>query len=151
MKFQGTVEIQAPRDRVWAFLMDPDQVGPCGPGVESVEVVDETHFKAKAKVGIGFISARFNIDMEIAERDEPNRAVIKARGQAPGSAVDATATMALRDGEADPGATVMDWDADVMIGGTIASVGARLIEGTANKMIGQTFDCIRSKLEAPAA
>jgi carbon monoxide dehydrogenase subunit G len=149
MKFQGTVEINAPRDRVWAFLMDPDQVGPCGPGVESVEVIDETHFKAKAKVGIGFISARFNIDMEIAERDEPNRAVIKARGQAPGSAVDATATMALSGGES--GATTMDWDADVMIGGTIASVGARLIEGTANKMIGQTFDCIRSKLETPPA
>jgi uncharacterized protein len=54
--------------------------------------------------------------------------------------------MALRDG--DDGATVMDWSADVLIGGTIASVGARLIEGTANKMIGQTFTCIRTKLEA---
>ncbi|MFL5776202.1 MAG: CoxG family protein [Chloroflexota bacterium] len=148
MKFQGTVDINAPRDRVWAFLMDPDQVGPCGPGVESIEVVDETHFKARAKVGIGFISARFNINMEIAERDEPNQAVIKAHGQAPGSAVDATATMALRDGATD--GTVMDWAADVLIGGTLASVGARLIEGTANKMIGQTFDCIRTKLEAPA-
>ena len=149
MKFSGTVDINAPRERVWAFLMDPDQVGPCGPGVETIEVVDETHFKAKAKVGIGFISARFNIDMEIAERDEPNQAVIKAHGQAPGSAVDATATMSLRDGEG--GGTTMDWGADVLIGGTIASVGARLIEGTANKMIGQTFDCIRSKLESPAA
>ena len=149
MKFSGSVDINAPRERVWAFLMDPNEVGPCGPGVESIEVVDETHFKAKAKVGIGFISARFNIDMEIAERDEPNRAVIKAHGQAPGSAVDATATMALRDG--DGGGTTMDWGADVLIGGTIASVGARLIEGTANKMIGQTFDCIRSKLESPVA
>ena len=149
MKFQGTVEINAPRDRVWAFLMDPNQVGPCGPGVESIDIVDETHFKAKAKVGIGFISARFNIDMEIAERDEPNQAVIKAHGQAPGSAVDATATMALRDGES--GGTVMDWGADVLIGGTLASVGARLIEGTANKMIGQTFDCIRTSLESPDA
>ena len=127
MKFSGTVDINAPRERVWAFLMDPDQVGPCGPGVETIEIVDETHFKAKAKVGIGFISARFNIDMEIAERDEPNRAVIKAHGQAPGSAVDATATMALREGEG--GGTTMDWGADVLIGGTIASVGARLIEG----------------------
>ena len=44
----------------------------------------------------------------------------------------------------------MDWSADVTISGTIASVGARLIEGTANKMIGQAFDCIRTKLEAPA-
>jgi uncharacterized protein len=58
------------------------------------------------------------------------------------------ATMSLRDGEAV--ATTMDWGADVLIGGTLASVGARLIEGTANKMIGQTFDCIRSKLESPA-
>ena len=146
MKFSGTVDIDAPRERVWAFLMDPDQVGPCGPGVETIEVVDETHFKAKAKVGIGFISARFSIDMEIAERDEPNQAVIKAHGQAPGSAVDAIAAMRLSDG--DGGGTTMDWGADVLIGGTIASVGARLIEGTANKMIGQTFDCMKTKLEA---
>jgi carbon monoxide dehydrogenase subunit G len=149
MKFDGTVEINAARDRVWDFLMDPNQVGSCGPGVESIEVIDETHFKAKAKVGIGFISARFVVDMEIAEREEPDRAVIKARGQAPGSVVDATATMRLRDG--DTGSTVMEWAADVMIGGTLASVGARMIEGTANKMIGQTFDCIRTKLEAGLA
>ena len=45
----------------------------------------------------------------------------------------------------------MDWVADVTIAGTIASVGARLIEGTANKMIGQTFECMRAKLEEPAA
>ena len=146
MKFQGTVDIGAPRDRVWAFLMDPNDVGPCGPGVESIEVVDETHFKAKAKVGIGFISARFNADMEFAELEEPNRALIKAHGQAPGSAVDATAEMRLSDGP--DGTTVMDWNADVNIAGTLASVGARLIEGTANKMIGQTFDCIKAKLEA---
>ncbi len=146
MQFKGTVEIHAPRDRVWAFLMDADQVGSCGPGVESIEVVDADHFKAKAKVGVGFISARFNVDMTIAERDVPSRAVIKAHGQAPGSAVDATANMALS-GPAE-GPTTMDWSADVAIAGTLASVGARLIEGTANKMIGQTFDCIRSKLEA---
>jgi uncharacterized protein len=42
----------------------------------------------------------------------------------------------------------MDWSADVAIAGTLASVGARMIEGTANKMIGQTFDCIRAKLAA---
>jgi len=54
--------------------------------------------------------------------------------------------MRLSDGE--DGGTAMDWEADVNISGTLASVGARLIEGTANKMIGQTFDCIRTKLEA---
>jgi carbon monoxide dehydrogenase subunit G len=119
MHFDGTVEINAPRDRVWDFLMDPNKVGSCGPGVESIEVV---------------------------ERTGPDRAVLKIRGQAPGSAVDGVAEMNLS-GPAE-GPTSMAWAADVNIAGTLASVGARLIEGTAHKMIGQTFDCIRSKLEA---
>ncbi len=146
MQFSGSLEIAAPRDRVWAFLMDPEGVGPCGPGVESIEVVDGDHFRARARVGVGFISARFAVDMAIAERAEPDRARITAHGQAPGSAVDATADMALS-GPAE-GPTTMEWSADVRIAGTLASVGARMIEGTANRMIGQTFDCIRAKLEA---
>lgn len=144
--FEGSVPIRAPRDRVWAFLMDPQQVGSCGPGVERIDVIDATHFKAAAKVGVGFISARFNVNMEFVDQQPPDRATIKAHGQAPGSAVDATAEMRLSDGP--DGTTTMDWTADVAISGSLASVGARLIEGTANKMIGQTFDCIRSKLEA---
>ena len=106
MHFEGTVQINAPRDKVWGFLIDPNQVGSCGPGVESIEVIDDTHFKATAKVGVGFISARFVVAMEMAELDAPDRALIKAHGQAPGSAVDATATMHLSDGEA--GGTTMD-------------------------------------------
>ncbi|HEV8698787.1 MAG TPA: carbon monoxide dehydrogenase subunit G [Candidatus Limnocylindrales bacterium] len=145
MHFEGTVQIAAPRDRVWAFVMDPNQVGQCGPGVESIEVVDDTHFKATAKVGIGFINARFVVNMEFTDVAPPDGATIKAHGQAPGSAVDATAQMRLSDG--DDSGTTMDWSADVAISGTLASVGARLIEGTANKMIGQSFDCIKSKLE----
>ena len=146
MRFAGSVPIQASRERVWAFVTDPNQVGSCGPGVETIEVVDATHFKATAKVGIGFISARFVVNMEFAEQQPPDRAMIKAHGQAPGSAVDATAEMRLSDGP--DGTTVMDWNADVNIGGTLASVGARMIEGTANKMIDQTFDCMRATLEA---
>jgi carbon monoxide dehydrogenase subunit G len=146
MKFSGSVPISAPRDRVWAFVIDPQQVGQCGPGVESIEVIDPTHFKATAKVGIGFISARFHVNLEMADQEPPERAVIKAHGQAPGSAVDATAEMRLTD--AGDGKTVMDWTADVALAGSLASVGSRLIEGTANKMIGQTFDCMRTKLEA---
>ena len=145
MHFEGTVQINAPRDRVWAFVIDPNQVGQCGPGVESIEVIDDTHFKATAKVGVGFISARFVVNLEFVDLDAPNAATIKAHGQAPGSAVDADARMELSD--ADGGGTTMDWSAEVNIAGTIASVGARLIEGTANKMIGQTFDCMKTTLE----
>ena len=145
MRFSGTVEIEAPRERVWDFLMDPNQVGSCGPGVQSIEEVDADHFNIRAKVGVGFITATFTIHAEFLEREERERAKIGIRGQAPGSAVDGHGEMLLRD--AADGGTIMDWSTEVNIHGTIASVGARLIEGTANKLIGQTFTCIKSKLE----
>jgi carbon monoxide dehydrogenase subunit G len=146
MRFEGTVEIAAPRDKVWSFVTDPTQVGQCGPGVESVEAIDDRHFKAKAKVGVGFISARFNADGEMVIIAAPEHAEVKVHGQAPGSAADAVATMRLRHG--DEGMTIMDWAAEVNISGTLASVGARLIEGTANKLIAQAFACMKTKLEA---
>lgn len=146
MQFSGTTPIAAPRDRVWAFVIDPRQVAQCGPGVESIEVIDATHFRARAKVGIGIISARFAVDLELTETDAPDRAVIKAAGQAPGTAVEATGEMRLSGPEAGP--TTMDWTADVAILGSMAAMGARMIEGTADKLIKQAFDCMRAKLEA---
>ena len=74
MHFEGTVQINAPRDRVWAFVIDPNQVGQCGPGVESIEVIDDSHFKATAKVGVGFISARFIVNMEFVDLEAPDAA-----------------------------------------------------------------------------
>jgi len=146
MQFTGTTEIKAPRAKVWAFVIDPQQVGWCGPGVESIEAVDATHFEARAKVGIGPISARFAVNLELAEAIEPDRAVIKASGNAPGSAVDATGEMVLSGSTEGP--TTMAWSAEVQVMGAVASIGSRMIEGTANKLIGQAFECMRAKLEA---
>ena len=146
MQFSGSTRIDAPRAKVWSFLIDPQQVGWCGPGVEAIDELDATHFRARARVGIGVISARFAVDLELVEAEEPDRAVIRAHGQAPGSAVEARGEMVLSGPEDGP--TEMAWSADVSIMGTIASVGSRLIEGTANKLIVQAFDCIRAKLEA---
>jgi carbon monoxide dehydrogenase subunit G len=146
MEFSGVVEIGASRTKVWAFVMDPEQVGWCGPGVESIEVVDATHYRARAKVGIGIISARFAVDLELTEAVEPDRAVIRASGQAPGSAADAVGEITLSGPTAGP--TTMAWQATVTISGSLASVGSRLIDSTADKLIGETFGCIRSKLEA---
>ncbi len=147
MEFSGTVDIPATREHVFAFVTDPDRIGACGPGVESIEVIDPTHFRAKAKVGVGFITARFVVDLEITEQQPPDMAIIKARGQAPGSAVDALGRMNLVEGP-EPGTTTMVWAAEVNLSGMLASVGARMVEGTANKMIGQTFDCVRAKIVA---
>jgi uncharacterized protein len=147
MEFSGAVDIPASRERVFAFVTDPNKVAQCGPGTEQIDVVDPTHFKITAKVGVGFISAKFVVNLEITEQQPPDLAVIKARGQAPGSAVDATGRMNLVDGP-EPGSTTMLWAAEVNLSGMLASVGARMVDSTANKMIAQTFDCIRAKIVA---
>jgi len=146
MHFEGNVPIKADRQTVWAFVNDPARVGSCAPGIESVAVIDDQHYKIVAKVGIGMIKATFAVDVTRGEQRAPEWSELTATGKAPGSAVDGSARMDLSDGP--DGETVMDWTADVHIHGKLASVGARLIEGTSRKLIGQTFDCMRAKLEA---
>lgn len=147
LHFEDTVRIPAPQERVWAFLLDPDALGPCGPGVESVEVIDDTHYRAIVKVGIAQFRARFTVNLELTETKPISDAAVRGTAHAPGTAVDATATMHLEaDGENE---TVMSWQADVNVSGQLAAVGSRVIQWTANKLIGQTFDCVRSSLAEP--
>lgn len=149
MKFEGTQNIKAPRDKVWAFLMDPQQVGPCMPGFQSAEVIDPQNFKAKVGVGIAAIKATFTMDVRMVDLQPPSVATVKAHGVAPISAVDLNSTMTL-DADGDD-ATTMHWTADVVVSGTLASLGARLMNATAQKMTGQFFTCLQNKLEAPGA
>jgi carbon monoxide dehydrogenase subunit G len=148
MDFTGTTEIDAPRQEVWDLLLDFEELATCGPGVQSIERLDETHARVRAKVGVAFMTMGFTIDLELVETQAPDRAVIRAQGAASGNQVDATGQMRLS-GPAD-GPTTMDWQATVDIHGSLAGVGSRMIEGTASKIIDQTFDCVRAKLSRPA-
>lgn len=147
MHVNGSVTIQAPRDKVWGFLTNPQAVANCAPGVESMEVVEEDkRFKAVASVGMGNLKVRFNGDVEWVELDEPNMARMKAHGTAPGSAADVSALMRLSDAE--EGATRMDWEAEISIVGTIASLASRMMGSLTQKMTAQFFDCMRDQIEA---
>ena len=148
MEFTGTVEIAAPRQDVWDLLLDFEQLATCGPGVQSIEQIDATHASVRAKIGVGFMTMGFTIDLELVEVEQPNRAVIRATGAAPGNQVEANGQMRLSGPPEGP--TTMDYSATVELFGSLAGVGSRMIEGTAGKLIDQTFDCVRAKL-APAA
>ena len=148
MRFAGTQEIAAPRDRVWAFVTDPKAVSACAPDVQSIDVLDPGHFKLVVRAGVGPVRATFNLDVVFTELVPPARAKVRARGQAPGSAVEMLSTMDLA-GSA-PDRTTMTWSSDVNVAGTIAQLGARLMQGTADKLTQQVFACIKSKLESPA-
>lgn len=147
MRFEGTLDIGAPRERVWAFLTDPRQVTVCAPDVQSLDIADATHFKVVVRTGVGPIKATFTMHVEFLDLEAPERATVRARGQAPGSAVDMTNTLEL---SANGDRTAMRWSSDVTVNGLIASVGARLMQGAADKTTQQVFACIKEKLEAPA-
>ncbi len=148
MEFSGTQAITAPIEKVWAFLMDVNNVASCAPGFQSLEVLEEEHWKAVVAVGVGAVKAKFTMDVTRDELQEPEHMLIKGRGKAPGSAVDMTGNMHLT-ALVDSGETQMDWKATVVVSGTIASVGARLLQGTAERLTGQFFDCLKTKLQAP--
>ena len=145
MQLDGTVEIKAPRDRVWAFVSDPRQVGWCGPGVQSIEAVDATHFTAKASLKLGFFTTGLTVHLETLDTEPLERVVIRAVGQAQGTAVDATTTLRLTGPAAGP--TTVTFSAEVAISGSFAGVATRFLESGGEHQLGQPLDCIRAKLE----
>ncbi len=146
MEFSGSQIVAAPIEKVWAFLLDVNNVAGCAPGFQSLEVLEDEHWKAVISVGVGAVKAKFTMDVTRPEMHEPELMLMKGRGKAPGSAVDLSGEMHLT--ALDDTQTRMDWKATVVVSGTIASVGARLLQGTAERLTGQFFDCLKTKLEA---
>jgi carbon monoxide dehydrogenase subunit G len=135
LEFSGSPEIAAPRERVWERLMDPQFVARSAPGVESVENIDPTHFKVISGFGVGSIKLRFVMDVERFDIVPNQSAKMRMRGKAPGSAVDVVSKVEIQ--EAGPSRVRLNWSATSEISGTVASVGARLMEGTARKLTEQ--------------
>ena len=132
LEFSGSPVIRATREYVWSRLTDPDFVAASGPGVETVEALDPTHFKVVSGLGVGSVKVRFKLDVELFDIVEGQSLKMRSRGKAPGSMVDTVSSLEIAD--AAPGTVRLDWSATSEVSGTVASVGARLLEGTARKL-----------------
>ncbi|MFQ5615132.1 MAG: CoxG family protein [Anaerolineales bacterium] len=146
MKFEGTVTIDAPIDRVWQHLTDPHVISECIPGLESLEIITPgKEFKAVAAVGLGNMRVIFNTTAEWLDLQPPHHAKMKAHGTAPGSATDVVSEMHLKN--APDNTTELEWTADVVIVGKIASTAARLMGGVTKKLTSLFFECVKDKIE----
>ena len=129
----GVQEIDAPVAVVWSNLTDPAFVAAAAAGVESVEPIDDTQFRVVAMLGVGSISLRFTLHVQLHDIDPLAGLRMSVQGAAAGSAmrVEAGATLA----SLDAGATRLAWTVASDVHGKIVSIGARMLQGTMRRRI----------------
>jgi carbon monoxide dehydrogenase subunit G len=137
MTMDGEVQLPASRDVVWAKLNDPDVLKACIPGCEELEKTSDNEFRATAKMKVGPVSARFKGRVTLSDFDPPNSYKISGEGEG-GVAGFAKggATVKLQDKD---GGTLLTYNVEAQIGGKLAQLGQRLINGSAKKLADEFF------------
>jgi len=138
LDFSGAPEIAASPDAVWKCLLDHEFVASVAPGVESVQPIDDRHFKVISGFGVGAVKVKFQLDVELSDVNPPKSLKMSAHGKAPGSGVDVSTTLEIE--PVAPNRCRLKWSAISEVRGTVASVGARLLSGTAKKLTESFWD-----------
>jgi carbon monoxide dehydrogenase subunit G len=139
MTMTGEVQLAAPRHTVWKMLNNPEVLKTCIPGCESLEMLSETEFEAVAVNKVGPVKARFKGKVRLLDLDPPNGCRIAGEGDG-GIAGFAKggANVTLEDGEG--GTTILRYDVEAQIGGKLAQLGQRLVNGVAKKLADKFFE-----------
>lgn len=127
MKVEQSFEIAEPRERLWEFFEQVDEVAKCVPGVESVEVVDADNSKVRVTQSVGPMTATFDLKMRITEREPNERMQFTAIGRAVKGAAGnlrSSNTVTLQPTD---GGTRVNLEADLAMGGVLGSVGQKVI------------------------
>ncbi len=149
MKIEETFSVNAPIDRAWRFIMNPDQVAPCIPGCGDVEILGENKYRANVKLAVGPIKANFNVTVEITEQQAPNFAATLTRGEEGGKASMVTANSELRLKPVNGEQTEVNYKSEVSIVGRLGKFGLGIMKKKA-KAVGEEFaENFRARLETP--
>lgn len=137
MEMNGSQRIEASREQVYAALNDVDVLRQSIPGCESIEKVSDTEMNAKVTLRVGPVKASFTGKVTLSDLNPPNGYTITGEGSGgmAGFAKGGAKVELLPDGDA----TVLNYTVSVEIGGKIAQLGSRLIDGTAKKLAGEFF------------
>jgi len=134
----GEIDLPASREAVWAKLNDAEVLKACIPGCESLERLSDTELQAVVKLKIGPVSATFKGRVLLSDLDPPNGYRISGEGQG-GIAGFAKGGATVRLEPIETG-TRMAYDVEAQVGGKIAQLGARLVDGVAKRLADQFFE-----------
>lgn len=147
MEMQGSRKIAAPRAVVWAALNDPEVLKAALPGCQSLSGSPEEGFTATVKQKVGPVSATFEGGVRLSDVVplESYTIVGEGKGGAAGFAKGEAAVTLADEGEG----TLLSYDVKASVGGKIAQLGSRLIDGFAKRMADTFFENLQSAVEAP--
>jgi uncharacterized protein len=138
MTMTGEVALPADRAKVWAMLNDPEALKASIPGCQSLEKTSDTSFSAVVKVKIGPVGASFKGKVQLADIDPLSGYTITGEGEG-GIAGFANGGAKVQLSDAPGGGTLLKYDVQANVGGKIAQLGSRLIDGVAKKLADQFF------------
>ncbi len=138
MTMTGEVPLAAKREDVWAKLNDPEVLKACIPGCEELNVIGENEFEAVAVNKIGPVKAKFKGKVQLTDIDPPNGYRISGQGDG-GIAGFAKGGAVVQLTDHEDGGTLLKYDVEAQIGGKLAQLGQRLINGAAKKMADDFF------------
>ncbi len=153
MELSGDVSIDAPRTRVWAALNDPEVLARCIEGVESLTRASGEggeRFEGKMNAKVGPVRATFAGAVTLTDVVAPERYVLVGEGKG-GVAGFAKGEAAVQLAAPTPDTTVLSYQVKSSVGGKLAQLGARLIEGTAKSYAESFFARLKAEVETPAA
>ncbi len=143
MKISGSYTIDAPRDQVWEALNDIEVLARVVPGCQRLEQVGENEFEGTLKIGVQAIKGIYSGRIRLEDVQPPHHYTLVANGRSANGVVDGTGTVDL---EEQDGKTVLRYSGNAEIGGTLASVGQRLIEGASRQLINQSLKALTAQI-----
>jgi carbon monoxide dehydrogenase subunit G len=144
MKLAGQYILPAPPAKVWELLTDPVRLAKLLPGCERLDPDGPDRFKAAVKFGLAAISGNYSGTVEFAEKKPPKSMRMKFSGKGVPGFVDGVGHIELVEKS---GQTELRYTGDAQVGGMIAAVGQRMIEGAARKIVDQFFAAAAEELK----
>ncbi|AUC55594.1 carbon monoxide dehydrogenase [Sagittula sp. P11] len=148
MQMSDSRTIKAPREVVWEAILNPEVLKACVPGCTEMSGSAEEGFEATVVQKVGPVKATFKGQVNLEDMDAPNTVKLVGEGKG-GAAGFAKGSAVVRLEEAEDG-TLLTYDVDASVGGKLAQLGSRIIDGFAKKMADQFFSNFQEAVEGPS-
>ena len=148
MDVHGTYELKAPRSQVWEALNDPEVLRQCTPGCKKLLIAEDGTYDVLLEVGIAAVKGQYDGKIKITDRVPESEYKLSVSGSGKSGFVSAQGTIRMVDFEQ---GTLLEYFGEAHVGGPVAGVGQRIMQGVAKQIVGQFFKSFGKLVGTPQA